>query len=334
MVKMIDVAKVANVSSATVSRVLRNPETVKETTRKKVLDVIQELNYQPNILARNLRRNETNTILVVVPNILNTVFSGIIEGIEAEAAGNGYRVLLANTNNNVENEFGLIELLKQKQTDGMILFSAKMESQVLLDLSENYPIVLTTAYIDGLKVPTVSIDNISSSRRAVEHLIKLGHTRIAHISGPIEFSSSRDRYKGYQQAMIHNDLEIDSLLVQEGDFSLESGYNQMMKFLAMENPPSAIFSANDEMAMGVVKAAKEHGIQVPDEIAVVGFDNISFSSIFEPSLTTISQPLYKMGQLSMKLLMQQIKGVPLDKTQYILDSELIVRESCGDNVKQ
>jgi LacI family repressor for deo operon, udp, cdd, tsx, nupC, and nupG len=329
MAKMSDVAKLANVSTATVSRVLRNPETVKEKTKNRVLAVIEELNYQPNILARHFRRNETNTILVLVPNILNTVFTGIIEGIEAEAAKNGYRVLLGNTNKSVENEYGLVDILKQKQTDGMILFSAKMDQQTLLKLSKEYPIVLTTAYIDGLKVPTVSIDNISSSRRAVEHLVNLGHTRIAHISGPLELAASRDRFKGYQQAMIQNDLEINSMLVQEGDFTFESGYNQMLKFIAMEKPPTAVFAASDEMAMGVVKAAKEHGIHVPGELAVIGFDNISFSSIFEPALTTIAQPMFKMGQLSMELLLQQIQGGPLSKMQHILESELIVRESCG-----
>ena len=329
MVKMSDVAKLANVSTATVSRVLQNPDTVKENTRNRVLAVIKELNYQPNILARHFRRNETNTILVLVPNILNTVFTGIIEGIESEAAKNGYRVLLGNTNRKVENEYSLINLLKQRQADGMILFSARMDRQTLLELSKEYSIVLTTAYLEGLKVPTVSIDNVSSSRIAVEHLIKLGHTRIAHISGPTELANSRDRYRGYQQAMLHNDIEIDSLLVQEGDFSLESGYNQMLKFIAIGKPPTAVFAANDEMAMGAIKAAKEHGIHVPGELAVVGFDNIFFSSIFEPALRTIAQPLFNMGQVSMKLLLQQIQGESLDKMQYILDSKLVIRESCG-----
>ncbi|MDQ0223927.1 LacI family DNA-binding transcriptional regulator [Metabacillus niabensis] len=329
MVKMSDVAKLANVSTATVSRVLRFPETVKEETRLKVLKAIDDLEYQPNILARQLRRNETNTILVVVPNIMNTVFLGIIEGIEAEASKNNYKVLLGNTNNEVDNEYGLIDLLKQKQTDGMILFSARMERKRLLELCENHPVVLTMDYIDGLKIPSVSIDNISSSRKAVQHLISLGHTRIAHISGPFKYASSKDRYKGYEQAMLHNDLKIDSMLVQEGLFTFESGYNQMLKLLAMEHPPTAIFAANDEMAMGVIKAAKERGLNVPNDLAVVGFDNISFSSIFDPALTTIAQPVYKMGELSMRLLLDQIRGNSQMKSQYILESDLVIRESCG-----
>ncbi|MDQ0229241.1 LacI family DNA-binding transcriptional regulator [Metabacillus malikii] len=329
MVKMSDVALKANVSTATVSRVLHSPETVKEQTRQKVLNAIKELNYQPNILARQLRKNETKTILVVVPNIMNTVFLGIIEGIEAEASKNQYKVLLGNTNNDVKKEYGLIDLLKQKQTDGMILFSARLEEDILHELSEQYPIVLTADFIDGLKVPTVSIDNISSSRKAVLHLISLGHTRIAHISGPLSNSSARDRFKGYEQALYQHSMEVGSMLVQEGDYSLESGYNQMRKLLALEKMPTAVFAANDEMAIGAIKAAKEHGLNIPQDLAIVGFDNIHFSSIFEPRLTTIAQPLFKMGQLSMKLLLAQINGSVSEKTQYILESELIIRDSCG-----
>ncbi len=329
MVKMRDVAKLANVSVATVSRVLHNPETVKEVTRMKVLSVIKDLNYQPNMLARQFRRNETNIILVVVPSIMNTVFSGIIEGIEDEAARHGYRVLLGNTNRKVENEYDLVELLKQKQTDGMILLSERMDSNYIKSLSEEYPLVLATAYIEGLRVPSVSIDNVSSSREAVEHLIRLGHKEIAHITGPLHFAISRSRYQGYKQALMQNNIEVRNMLVQEGDFTFESGYNQMLKLMAIEKTPTAIFAANDEMAMGAVKAAKELGLNVPRDIAVVGFDNISFSSIFDPALTTVAQPLFEMGQKSMKLLLQQIQGVPLLKAQYILECDFIVRESCG-----
>ncbi len=333
MVKMRDVAKLANVSVATVSRVLHNPETVREPTRKKVLSVIEQLNYQPNMLARQFRRNETKIILVVVPSIMNTVFSGIIEGIEYEASKHGYRVLLGNTNRNVENEYGLVELLKQKQTDGMILLSERMDADYIKALSEEYPLVLATAYIEGLKVPSVSIDNVSSSRDAVEHLIGLGHREIAHITGPLKFAMSRGRYKGYKQALMQNNIEIRNMLVQEGDYTFESGYNQMLKIMAIEKTPTAIFAANDDMAMGAIKAAKELGHSVPTDLAVVGFDNIGFSSKFDPALTTVAQPLFEMGQKSMNLLLLQMQGKPIVKSQYVLECELIVRESCGGKEK-
>jgi LacI family transcriptional regulator, repressor for deo operon, udp, cdd, tsx, nupC, and nupG len=333
MVKMSDVAKMANVSTATVSRVLCNPETVKEQTREKVIGAIKELNYQPNVLARHLRRNETHTILVVVPNIMNTVFSEIVGGIEQAAAKNNYKVLLRNTNRDVENEYQALDHLKQHQVDGMILLSERIDKNTLEALSREYPIVLATAYIEGLKVPAVSIDNISSSREATEHLIKLGHKRVAHITGPMDSSITADRLRGYQQAMLHHELKIDSILVQEGDFTFESGYNLMLKFLSLNNPPTAVFSANDEMAFGAVKAIKDKGLRVPDDIAVVGFDDIKFSSIFEPALTTVVQPKFEMGKKAMELLLEQMQGVAPSQTQYVLDSKLVIRESCGARIK-
>ncbi|MGG4490254.1 LacI family DNA-binding transcriptional regulator [Metabacillus idriensis] len=329
MVKMNDVAEKANVSKATVSRVLRNPETVKKDTREKVLAIIEQLNYQPNILARHFRRSETNTILVVVPNIMNTVFSHILGGIEHAAGEKGYRVLLANTNKQVEKEYEYLDHLKQRQVDGMILLSARMDKGVLGEVMRQYPVVLTADYLEGIAIPTVSIDNVSSARTATEHIIKLGHSRVAHITGPLHLLLSQDRLKGYRQALLQNDLAVDNILIQEGDFSYESGYNQMTKLLALEHPPTAVFSANDEMATGVIKAAKDYGLSVPEDLAVVGFDNIKLSAIYDPGITTIAQPMFEMGKKSMELLLEQINGVEMTKRQYVLENELIIRESCG-----
>lgn len=329
MVKMSDVAKLANVSKATVSRVLQKPETVKELTRKKVLNAIEQLNYQPNLLARQFRRTETRTLLVVVPTITNNVFPQMIGGIDSVANEHGYKVLLGNTDRNPDKTVSFINELKQKQVDGMILLTIPLEEKVITEVAANYPVVLTSDYNEGLNIPTVAIDNISSGRDATEHLIKLGHKRIAHITGPLDISISRDRLKGYHQAMLQHELELDSLLVQEGDNSYQSGFNQMVKLLAIENPPTAVFAANDLMAMGVVKAAKAQGLQVPEDIAVVGFDNIMFSDIFEPALTTIEQPFFEMGKRSMELLLQQIHGEKLTKIKHVLNARLRIRDSCG-----
>lgn len=334
MVKMSDVAEKANVSKATVSRVLRNPETVKKATRDKVMAIIEQMNYQPNILARHFRRSQTNTILVVIPNILNTVFSHMLGGIEHAAGKHGYRVLLANTNKQVEKEYEYLDHLKQRQVDGMILLSARMDKDVLQEVLEEYPVVLTADYLEGVAIPTVTIDNVSSARTATEHLINLGHQRIAHITGPIHLLVSQDRLKGYRQALLQNELDVDNILIQEGDFSHESGYNQMNKLLALEHPPTAVFAANDEMATGVIKAAKDKGLSVPKDIAVVGFDNIKLSYIYEPGITTIAQPMFDMGKKAMELLLQQINGEEMPKKQHVLESELIIRESCGSQNKK
>ncbi|MGG1575033.1 LacI family DNA-binding transcriptional regulator [Fictibacillus sp. NRS-1165] len=334
MVKMSDVAEKANVSKATVSRVLRNPEAVKKDTRDKVLAIIEQMNYQPNILARHFRRSQTNTILVVVPNIMNTVFSHILGGIEHAAGENGYRVLLANTNKQVEKEYEYLDHLKQRQVDGMILLSARMDKNVLAEVMEQFPVVLTADYLEGVAIPTVTIDNVSSARTATEHLINMGHSRIAHITGPLHLLVSQDRLKGYRQALLQNGLAFDNILIQEGDFSHESGYNQMTKLMALEKPPTAVFSANDEMATGVIKAAKENGLSVPGDLAVVGFDNIKLSAIYDPGITTIAQPTFEMGKKAMELLLEQINGIEMGKRQHVLENELIIRESCGANFQK
>ncbi|WP_283153461.1 LacI family DNA-binding transcriptional regulator [Guptibacillus hwajinpoensis] len=329
MANMTDVAKLANVSTATVSRVIQNPDAVKEKTRMKVLQAIEELNYQPNVLARYFRRTETKTILVMVPSIENNVFPQMIAGIDLIAHQSGYKVLLGNTYQDPDKAYSYLEELKQKQVDGVILLTTRLDNNVITDIADKYPVVLTSDFISGLNVPTVAIDNISSARNAVEHLLQHGHQRVGMITGPLDISLSRDRLKGYRQALLEHGIGVDGVLIQEGDHKYDSGYHQMNKFLALENPPTAIFAANDSMAMGAVKAVKAHGLRVPEDIGVVGFDNIQFSDIFEPSLTTVAQPFMEMGERSMELLLKQINGETLTKKQHVLDTRLIIRDSCG-----
>jgi LacI family transcriptional regulator, repressor for deo operon, udp, cdd, tsx, nupC, and nupG len=330
MVRIADVARMANVSTATVSRVISNAGTVKKETAEKVLEAIKKLNYQPNMLARQLRRSETKTILVVVPDITNTFFSAVLRGIESVAIENGYQVLLGDARNNVETETSYLTILGQKKADGLILLTARTDQKILEELSQDYPVVLACEYYEGTQLPTVSIDNVSSARKATEYLISLKHKRIGHISGPLNVVVGRDRCKGFHQAMAKHGLSLDPSLVQEGEFSFESGFNLMMKFLSLEEPPTAIFAGNDEMAMGAVKAAKSKGVRVPEDLSVVGFDDIKFASIFEPALTTIAQPTFDMGQKAMHLLLRLINNEELEKDQFILPDKLIVRDSCKE----
>jgi LacI family transcriptional regulator, repressor for deo operon, udp, cdd, tsx, nupC, and nupG len=328
MVRISDVAKLANVSTATVSRVLSNSGNVKKETAEKVLEAIQKLNYQPNMLARQLRKLETKTVLVVVPDITNTFFSKVLRGIEHVAIENGYQVLLGDTGNNIERERGYLNILRQKKADGMILLTARLEPHLLEEIASEFPVVLACEYLEGSTIPTVSIDNISSARKATEHLIYLGHRRIGFISGPLNVILSRDRLKGFRQAMAQHGIPVESYLIQEGDFSFESGYNMMMKFLALDQPPTAVFAANDEMAIGAIKAIKSKGLRVPDDISIVGFDDIQFASIYEPALTTISQPMFEIGKKAMELLIKLINKDKLEKSQYILEDQLVIRETC------
>ncbi|MGG4405665.1 LacI family DNA-binding transcriptional regulator [Geobacillus stearothermophilus] len=329
MASIKDVAKRANVSTATVSRVLRNTGNVTEETRQRVLEAIEALNYQPNVLGRYLRRMETETVLVVVPDIMNPFFSKVLRGIEAVALKHGYQVLLGDTQNDARLEEQYLNVLPQRQVDGMIFLTARIRKELMEEMARQFPIVLACEYLEGADIPTVSIDNISSARKATEHLIRLGHCRIAHLSGPMNIILSRDRLRGYQQALAQHELEADAALVQEGDFTYESGYHLTLKLLALEKPPTAIFAANDEMAIGAVKAIRHRGGRVPDDVAVVGFDDIHMASIFEPSLTTIAQPMFEIGQKAMELLLALIEGTSARRRQLVLPDRLVIRDSCG-----
>ncbi|OLN22033.1 LacI family transcriptional regulator [Domibacillus antri] len=331
MVSIKDVAKKANVSTATVSRVISRPEAVKEETSMKVMKAIHELKYQPNVLARQLRKLETKTILVIVPDITNTFFSKVLRGIEYVAVSKGYKVLLGDAGNDVAREGEFLNVLRQKQADGIVLLTARMETSLIEEFALDYPLVLACEYIEGSTIPTVSIDNISGARKATEYLISLGHKKIGMITGPLNVVLGRDRLKGFSQAMARHDLPVEPSLVQEGNFTYDSGYNMMLKFLALSNPPTAVFAANDEMAFGAVKAVKDRRMRVPEDISVIGFDDIEFSSIFEPPLTTISQPTFEIGTTAMELLLKLINEDELTRNQYILEDKLIERQSCVSN---
>lgn len=294
-----------------------------------MLEAIEALNYQPNVLGRYLRRMETETVLVVVPDIMNPFFSKVLRGIEAVALKHGYQVLLGDTQNDARLEEQYLNVLPQRQVDGMIFLTARIRKELMEEMARQFPIVLACEYLEGADIPTVSIDNISSARKATEHLIRLGHCRIAHLSGPMNIILSRDRLRGYQQALAQHELEADAALVQEGDFTYESGYHLTLKLLALEKPPTAIFAANDEMAIGAVKAIRHRGGRVPDDVAVVGFDDIHMASIFEPSLTTIAQPMFEIGQKAMELLLALIEGTSARRRQLVLPDRLVIRDSCG-----
>lgn len=326
---MKNVAQVANVSIATVSRVFTGSDPVTDETRKKVMKAVKELDYNPNVLARQLRTMKTKTIIVIVPDITNTFFSKVLRGIEITARRNGYRVLLGDTGNDVTVEYEYLKALYEKHADGLVLLTARVDRNTIESLMEKYPAVLACEYLEDSNFPTVSINNMSAARKATEHLLKLGHKRVAHITGPMNIVLSRDRLKGYKQAMKTYGLEINSLLIVEGDFYYKTGYDLMLKLMSIDNPPTAVFTANDEMAIGAIKAIESQGLKVPEDIAIVGFDNIEMSVWFSPSLTTISQPMYEIGEKAMNLLLDLIRGKKLRKNQFVLDDELIVRESCG-----
>ncbi|UOF90355.1 LacI family transcriptional regulator [Fodinisporobacter ferrooxydans] len=327
MLKMEDVAKIANVSTATVSRVLSNNKNVSKKTKEKVLKVINQLEYKPNRLASNFRKKTSETIAVILPDIANPFFSEIVKGFRDEALENGYHLLLCDTGNSAAQEKEFVELVKERFVDGIILATARMPKDEIYKLSQEIPVVLACEYVESYEIPTVSIDNVSAAREATEYLIDQGHTRIGFITGPLEIILSRDRVKGYRQALLLREIPIHDFLIQEGDFSVKSGYDIMTKFLANEQKPTAIFASNDEMAIGAMKACKSKGLRIPDDISIIGFDDVPISTLVEPELTTVSQPKYEIGSQAMKMLLNIIETNDLKQKQIVLPHKLMIRQT-------
>ncbi|MCP4927094.1 MAG: LacI family transcriptional regulator [Gammaproteobacteria bacterium] len=328
---MKDVAKIAGVSTATVSRTLSNPRIVKEETREKVMAAISDTGYITNTLARNFRTRKTNTVVVLVPDISNPFFSNIIHGIEKVAKANDYRVVLGDTQGDREQEKAYANLVQQRQADGIILLGASIPfdcSPLRKSPDPGWPpMVIGCEFFDDFKLPTVRIDNIKAAQDATDHLLELGHRRIAYLNGPKDSPLCKDRFQGYKLSLRKAKLRYDITLLGQGDYSLHSGVKTMKRFLALDVPPTAVFAANDEMAIGAIKAAKEAGLEVPDDLSVAGFDDIRFAEFTDPALTTIHQPRISIGQQVMEVMCKLLRGEKLQDYVTVLPHELVVRES-------
>jgi len=322
-----DVAKLAKVSIATVSRVMSGADPVNPKTQQRVLEAMEKLNYRPNGLARNLRSQKSHVIIALVPDIKNPFFSEVIRGIEDEARREGFNVLIGSTDGDKDKAKEYISLLEESRADGMILTTTQTDEAFLEAFAARNPVVLACEYLTGSELPSVSIDNESAARKITKHLIEQGHNRIAHIMGPSHVILSQARMNGYRQALRQHGIPEDELLIQEGDYSLESGYAITRKLLSISRKPTAIFAANDEMAIGAMRAIHEAGLRVPEDIAVAGFDDINIASYVIPSLTTIQQPRYAIGQRSVQMLIRLIRNELLEQPQIVLEDTLVIRES-------
>jgi LacI family transcriptional regulator, repressor for deo operon, udp, cdd, tsx, nupC, and nupG len=322
-----DVAKLANVSAATVSRVINKSSSVTEETRKIVQKAIDEMNYQPNLLGRNLRRTETSMVLVLVPNIANPFYSRIVKGIEDVSHSNGYNIMLCNTNSDSGREKVYLELLKNKLSDGIIFMATELNNDELSDIGAKFPVVQCCEYKEGVGVSLVSIDNYSASCKAVKHLLSLGHRKIGMISAQNRFLSTIQREAGYKSTLQNAGIAYRKDFLKYGDYSFKSGLRLANQLISMEDRPTAIFAISDIMAIGAMRAVKEKGLRVPEDVAVSGFDNISFAAMCDPPLTTISQPKYDIGRAAMELLLKQIRHEIKDVQNILLEYELVIRES-------
>ncbi|WP_027965422.1 LacI family DNA-binding transcriptional regulator [Halalkalibacillus halophilus] len=326
MANIQEVARKAGVSSATVSRVLNNTTAVSSTTRIKVEKAIEELKYAPSMLGRNLRNSESRLLLVLIHTFSNPYYTEIINGIEDYSIANGYNILLCETDSNASRETTFLNMVKNKLADGMISMNPTVDLEKLTGLAEKHPIILCSDYYETMEIPYVAIDNEAAAYKAVKHLIKLGHEKIAFINFDERILYARQRRKGYERALNEFNIPIqDQWIYNSQGLEFHNGVQAMRKFLQLEEKPTAVFAVSDTLAIGALKETNERGLNVPDDMAVVGFDNISFSNMTNPTLTTVSQPMYNMGYKAAEMLIDSIKGQPVESV--IMDYELVMRES-------
>lgn len=318
------IAAAANVSVATVSRTLQRPDLVTEKTRQKVQEVIRRLGYTPNAQARTLRTARTKLILALVPDIGNPFFSEVIRGIEQVAHQNGYSVLLGDTQSSHPREQAYADLIAARQADGLITLLPHIPK---IHIDGRLPIVNACEYVNDRTITSVSVDNVLAATAAVNHLLTLGHQRIAFISGPLTSPICVDRQHGYEAALKRAGIRQNPALIAVGDFSVESGIRAVEYFHASKQKFSAIFCSNDEMAIGAINALKTLGVRVPQDVSVVGFDDIRLARYIDPPLTTISQPKNELGREAMTMMIEILEGTEVPTRKRVLTADLVVRGS-------
>ncbi|WON76848.1 DNA-binding transcriptional regulator CytR [Serratia sp. UGAL515B_01] len=328
MTTMKDVAEMAGVSTATVSRALMNPEKVSTPTRQKVEQAVLAVGYSPHALSRSVKRNESRTILVIVPNICDPFFADVIQGIEQTAAQHGYLVLIGDCAQQHQQERTFVNLIITKQIDGMLLLGSNLPFDASKEEQRNLPpMVMANEFAPELELPTVHIDNLTAAFEAVNYLQQLGHKRIACVAGPENMPLSHYRLQGYIQALRRNGIDIESSYITRCDFSYEAGAKALASLMALPKPPTAVFCHSDTIAIGVLSQAKKMGFRIPQDLSIVGFDDIKLTQYCDPPLTTVAQPRFQIGQQAMLLLLEQLHGQVVNNGSRLLDSELIIRDS-------
>lgn len=325
---MRDVAHLAKVSVQTVSCVINNTGSISPQTRDRVLQVIEQLNYRRDPIARSMRTRQTRLIALLVLEITNPVLSTIASIVEAAAYERDYNVLLYNIGQDARREQAYLEMVAERRVDGMIIVNSVDRQHTFALLEDGgIPTVLVDC-VETPSIPSVAADNVLGAYLATQHLIELGHQRIAHICGALSLEVARQRAAGYQQALADFGLEYQQIIPPLNDrWDYRSGHHAMQVLLASDPRPTAIFSAGDQMAIGAYRALAEAGLRVPDDISVVGFDDIEAVSYTTPPMTTIRQPLEQIAESALNLLMDILDGNTLKTTRVILQPELIVRES-------
>ena len=321
-----DVARLAGVSHQTVSRVINGSEDVLPETRANVEAAIKQLGYRPNAIARSMARGQTHTLACISPNLTDYTFASVIEGAETEARQHDYFLLSSSATDPKAFHALVDELVGHRRVDGLIVINPYSDDR-FQHIPEKFPVVFVGAQSHEQKISSVCLDDEKVAYEATRHLISLGHTDIALVTGPMEEDCSLDRTEGYRRALQEAGIPFDDSKIIEGDWSATSGQDALLSFVEQGRVPTAVFAQNDRMAMGVLRAARDVNIKVPTQLAVIGVDDMPLSSYFDPPLTTMRQDMPRIGQEATRMLLDIIQKKNTDQREMKLSAQLVVRQS-------
>jgi DNA-binding LacI/PurR family transcriptional regulator len=326
MATLKDIASRANVSIMTVSRVIKNSGYVGKETRKRVEAAIEEFNYRPNGLAQSLVTKKTNNVLIIIPDVENFFFAEMLKGSERILRKHGINVLFGDSCGRIDREKSLVDLAMSRVVDGVIAYVPRVDDDYLALVNKEIPLIVIDRKVRFDDVPQVYLDNWQGAIRAIDYLISNGHRNIGLIEGPESVLANLRRKEGYVSALKKHGITVDEEYIFEGDFSFEEGKEAFDYYYNLRTPPTAVFATNDVMALGFIQQAQEKNVSIPDKFSIIGFDNILFSRLITPQLTTVDHPKNDMGELAAYKLLK-ILGSDIEVPEFNLKNELIIRNS-------
>ncbi|WP_431027550.1 catabolite control protein A [Lysinibacillus sp. LZ02] len=327
-VTIYDVAREANVSMATVSRVVNGNQNVKPATRKKVLEVIERLEYRPNAVARGLASKKTTTVGVIIPDISNNLYAELARGIEDIATMYRYNIILANSDQNEEKELTLLDTMLGKQVDGIVMMTDRVTEKIQDSMDHSpVPIVLAGSVDELKEVPSVNIDYYQAAYEAVKVLLDNGHTRIAFISAPQSYTITQYKLAAYKKALEDAGLTVDESLIVSEEDTYDNGIAAYEEVSQFDNAPTAFFAGSDELAIGIIHGAQDAGRQVPEDLEVISFENSKLARMVRPQLSSVVLPLYDIGAVAMRLLTKLMNKEKVEQQSVILPHRIEMRDS-------
>ncbi len=327
-----DVARLAGVSTTTVSHVINKTRFVAEATQEKVLEAVKELNYAPSAVARSLKCNTTRTIGMLVTQSTNLFFSEVIDGVESYCYRQGYTLILCNTGGIYEKQRDYIRMLAEKRVDGILVMCSDFTQELseMLDSHKDIPKVIMDWGPEALKADKIIDNSELGGYLATKHLIEHGHKDIACLSGHLDKLACKERIVGFRRAMAEANLQVEENWILEGNFECDTAVLAADKIIAMDKMPTAVFCFNDTMALGLMSRLQQKGIRIPEDISVIGYDNIELAEYFSPPLTTIHQPKRRVGKNAFEILLERIKNKDHDRRVFEMHPEIVERDTVKD----